>query len=115
MTPYNTHSSVRKLACLVYSQPVAAQVDGKAADGPDLTVKHFSGLTLPNPFVIGSGAVLSVFNGCVTGIHHPTYNSGSRFRHRACSRQTWGERCGDVAALKCVKVLQVRLEQTMQS
>ena len=24
-------------------------------DGPDLTVKHFSGLTLPNPFVIGSG------------------------------------------------------------
>ena len=27
-------------------------------DGPDLTVKHFSGLTLPNPFVIGSGTAL---------------------------------------------------------
>ncbi|CAL5220014.1 g1960 [Coccomyxa viridis] len=35
--------------------PVANLVDGRAADGPDLTVKHFSGLTLPNPFVIGSG------------------------------------------------------------
>ncbi len=31
------------------------QEDGKVVDGPDLTVKHFSGLTLPNPFVIGSG------------------------------------------------------------
>lgn len=31
------------------------QVDGRAATGPDLSVKHFSGLTLPNPFVIGSG------------------------------------------------------------
>ena len=33
------------------------QVDGKVVDGPDLTVKHFSGLTLPNPFVIGSGTL----------------------------------------------------------
>ena len=31
------------------------QEDGKVVNGPDLTVKHFSGLTLPNPFVIGSG------------------------------------------------------------
>lgn len=31
------------------------QVDGKAQSGPDLSVTHFSGLKLPNPFVIGSG------------------------------------------------------------
>jgi hypothetical protein len=30
-------------------------VDGKARSGPDLSVTHFSGLKLPNPFVIGSG------------------------------------------------------------
>lgn len=32
-----------------------AQVDGRAVTGPDLSVTHFSGLKLPNPFVIGSG------------------------------------------------------------
>lgn len=33
----------------------SAQVDGRAMTGPDLSVTHFSGLKLPNPFVIGSG------------------------------------------------------------
>lgn len=31
------------------------QVNGRAQSGPDLGVTHFSGLKLPNPFVIGSG------------------------------------------------------------
>lgn len=31
------------------------QENGKAKTGPDLSVTHHSGLTLPNPFVIGSG------------------------------------------------------------
>ena len=35
--------------------PLALQENGKAVSGPDLSVKHHSGLTLPNPFVIGSG------------------------------------------------------------
>ncbi|KAK9901677.1 hypothetical protein WJX75_007983 [Coccomyxa subellipsoidea] len=34
---------------------VADLVDGKAQSGPDLSVTHFSGLKLPNPFIIGSG------------------------------------------------------------
>ena len=34
---------------------MAGLVDGKVTDGPDLSVTHFSGLKLPNPFVIGSG------------------------------------------------------------
>ena len=34
---------------------IALQENGKAVSGPDLSVKHHSGLTLPNPFVIGSG------------------------------------------------------------
>ena len=30
-------------------------MNGKAVDGPDLSITHFSGLQLPNPFIIGSG------------------------------------------------------------
>lgn len=37
------------------------QVDGKAQIGPDLSVTHFSGLKLPNPFVIGSGENMHAF------------------------------------------------------
>lgn len=37
------------------SKPKIANLkDGKAVDGPDLSV-HVNGLTFPNPFVIGSG------------------------------------------------------------
>ncbi len=37
------------------------QIDGKAQSGPDLSVTHFSGLKLPNPFVIGSGEDMPVY------------------------------------------------------
>ncbi|KAK9785261.1 hypothetical protein WJX73_003853 [Symbiochloris irregularis] len=36
-------------------QHIAELVDGRTVSGPDLSVQHFSGLKLPNPFVIGSG------------------------------------------------------------
>ncbi|EIE20704.1 Dihydroorotate oxidase [Coccomyxa subellipsoidea C-169] len=39
--------------CLKYH--CVLQVNGKVQSGPDLSITHFSGLKLPNPFVIGSG------------------------------------------------------------
>ncbi len=46
--------------CLKYH--CVLQVNGKVQSGPDLSVTHFSGLELPNPFVIGSGRTLPAHN-----------------------------------------------------
>ena len=40
--------------CETSTDLFAVQENGKAVTGPDMTVK-LNGLTMPNPFVIGSG------------------------------------------------------------
>lgn len=44
------------------------QENGKAVSGPDLTVK-LNGLTMPNPFVIGSGKLANNL-GCLQSCPH---------------------------------------------
>jgi hypothetical protein len=60
-------------------------VDGRAASGPDLSVTHFSGLKLPNPFVIGSGALTALVlhaGRCVVLLSFCTTLAGLRESHR---------------------------------
>ncbi|CAK0770319.1 Dihydropyrimidine dehydrogenase [NADP(+)] [Coccomyxa viridis] len=64
--------------------------DGKVVDGPDLTVKHFSGLTLPNPFVIGSGPP-----GTNYAVMKKAFDEG------------WGAVIAKTVSLDCSKVINV--------
>lgn len=83
--------------------PTPAQVDGAVTSGPDLSVE-VDGLRLPNPFVIGSGALSFAKCGCPRTVTHPGPPGTNYAVMKKAFEEGWGGVIAKTVSLDSSKV-----------